>query len=186
MTGFGPRSSSQPRRSKRPTFSQTMKSLQPDPPHLAPYVRTLPIVIEAMLEAGGVTAEDRLYDLGCGDGRILITAAQTRGVCGVGVDIDLERIQDAQQQAVRSQVSEQVEFRCQDLLTVDLSQATVVTLYLLPESNLRIRDRLQQHLPQGARIISHSFDMGDWEPTLTTTVSDVINTYPIFVWTICR
>lgn len=151
---------------------------------VAPYVRTLPIVIEAMLELGQVTDQDYLYDLGCGDGRIVITAAQTKGCRGLGVDIDPTRIEEARQWAENWSLSQRVSFKQQDLLTLDLSKATVVTLYLLPATNLQIRDKLQQELTPGSRVLSHSFDMGDWTPTKTNYVSDVINTYPIFMWEI--
>ncbi|MCF2972048.1 methyltransferase domain-containing protein [Synechococcus sp. Nb3U1] len=149
---------------------------------LAPYVRTLPLVIDAMLDLARVGAEDTLYDLGCGDGRVLIRAAQRFGTRGVGVDIDPERILEAQQRAQEAQVQDRVQFLEQDLLTVDLSPATVVSCYLLPRSHLLIRDKLRSEVQAGARLITHSFDMGDWIPTTTTTVSDVINTYTIYLW----
>ncbi|MEM7769965.1 MAG: class I SAM-dependent methyltransferase [Cyanobacteria bacterium P01_E01_bin.6] len=152
--------------------------------NLAPYVRTLPIVIDAMLEAGNVTATDYIYDLGCGDGRILLTAAQRCGARGLGIDLDPERIQEAKAAARQLGLIPHIRFKHQDLLKVDLSTATVVTLYLLPESNLRLRHKLQTELKPGSRIITHSFDMGDWLPTRTAQVSDVINTYTIYVWEI--
>lgn len=164
--GFG---LSQSQRSRRPAQS------------LAPYVRTLPVVIEAMLELGQVTASDCLYDLGCGDGRILLTAAQQRGVTGLGVDIDAERVQEATDAARRLNLSN-IQFKQQDLLTLDLSPASVVTLYLLPQTHLQLRQKLQTELAPGSRIITHSFDMGDWQPTHMAQVSDVINTYNIYVW----
>ena len=137
-----------------------------------------------MLNLGQVTETDCLYDLGCGDGRILITAAQRYGVKGIGVDLDPERIQEANNAARQRGLIPQIRFKCQDLLNVDLSSATVVTFYLLPESNLRLRQKLQKELAPGSRIITHSFDMGDWLPTRTTQVSDVINTYNIYLWEI--
>lgn len=149
---------------------------------LAPYVRTLPIVVDAMLEAAKVTEADYVYDLGCGDGRIVLTAAQRYGARGLGVDIDAARIKEAKAAARERGLVPQVRFKHQDLMSVDLSSATVVTLYLLPDSNLRIRQKLQAELQPGSRIITHSFDMGDWQPTRTTQVSDVINTYTIYVW----
>lgn len=153
-------------------------------PSLAPYVRTMPAVIEAMLQLGQVKASDVLYDLGCGDGRILLTAAQQRGASGLGVDIDPERVQDARRQARSLGVEDRVKFARQNLLTLDLSAATVVTLYLLPQSNLRLRSKLQTELAPGTRILSHSFDMGDWPPTATSSTTDAINTYPIYLWVI--
>ncbi|MEB3212234.1 MAG: methyltransferase domain-containing protein [Leptolyngbyaceae bacterium] len=170
--GFAPDSS---RPSKRST--QAKQSL-------APYVRTLPIVIDAMLEAGHVTENDTVYDLGCGDGRIVLTAAQHFGAKGLGVDIDAERIKEARAIARERGLASRVQFKQQDLMSMDLSPATVVTLYLLPDSNLRLRQKLQTELAPGSRIITHSFDMGDWEPARTAQVADVINTYTIYVWEI--
>lgn len=147
-------------------------------------MRTLPVVIDAMLDLAQVRGEDTLYDLGCGDGRVLIRAAQRFGTRGVGVDIDPERILEARQQAQAAGVQDQVNFLQQDLLTLDLAPATVVSCYLLPRSNLLIRDKLRSELQAGARLVTHSFDMGDWLPTATTTVSDVINTYTVYLWQI--
>ncbi|MFT0812234.1 SAM-dependent methyltransferase [Synechococcus sp. OH20] len=157
---------------------------QPNRLSLAPYVRTLPSVVDAMLDLAQVGREDVLYDLGCGDGRILIRAAQRFGTRGVGVDIDPERILEAQQRAQEAQVQDRVIFLQQDLLNLDLAPATVVSCYLLPRSHLLIRDKLRSQLRPGARLVTHSFDMGDWPPTATTTVSDVINTYTIYLWQI--
>jgi SAM-dependent methyltransferase len=153
---------------------------------LAPYVRTLPIIIEAMLELGQVTAEDVLYDLGCGDGRIVLTAAQQKGCRGLGVDIDPKRIEEAHQKAAALELTHLVEFKQQDLLTLDFSPASVVTLYLMPKTNLLLRNRLQSQLSPGSRIITHSFDMGDWPPTRVSTVEEVIKTYKIYCWQIER
>jgi SAM-dependent methyltransferase len=169
----------------RDPFFQCQPNLQsPEGIRLAPYVRTLPLVVDAMLDLAQVGSEDTLYDLGCGDGRILIRAAQRFGTQGVGVDIDPERILEAQQRAQEAQVQDRVTFLQQDLLTLDLTPATVVSCYLLPSSHLLIRDKLRSQLRPGARLVTHSFDMGDWPPTATTTVSDVINTYTIYLWRI--
>jgi len=170
--GFGDSSSSRSRRSR-----QSVQSL-------APYVRTLPIVIDAMLDLGQVTEDDNVYDLGCGDGRILLAAAQQRGAQGLGVDIDAERVKEANDAARHLGLYPRIQFKQQDLLTLDLSPATIVVLYLLPKSNLQLRQKLQTELSPGARIITHSFDMGDWQPTRTTQVADVINTYNIYVWNV--
>ncbi len=151
---------------------------------LAPYVRTLPQVIDAMLALGKVTQADCVYDLGCGDGRILLTAAQKCGATGLGIDIDPERIQEANATVDHLGLGSRIQFTQQDLLEVDLSPATVVTFYLLPESNLRLREKLQTELAPGSRVITHSFHMGDWRPTRTARVSDVINTYTIYLWEI--
>ncbi len=135
-----------------------------------------------MLELGQVNEHDYLYDLGCGDGRIVITAAQKYGTRGLGVDSDLDRIQEARQWAENWGLSDRVTFHHQDLLTLDLSPASVVTLYLLPDTHLQLRAKLWEELSPGSRVIAHSFDMGDWSPTRTSHISDVINTYPIYVW----
>ncbi len=132
---------------------------------LAPFVPTPQEVVERMLELARVTREDVVYDLGCGDGRVVITAAKKYGARGVGVDIDPERIAESKANAARAGVAHLVEFRLQDAMTVDVSPATVVTLYLLSSSNLKLRPRLTQQLRPGARIVSHAFDMGDWVPT---------------------
>jgi len=129
-------------------------------------------VVRAMLEAAKVGPGDVVYDLGCGDGRIVITAAQRYGARGVGVDFDLDRVKESQVNAKQAGVESLVEFRQQDALTVDVSPATVVTLYLLSESNLRLRPILTKVLQPGSRIVSHQFSMGDWEPEKKETLTD--------------
>ena len=111
-----------------------------------------------------MTKDDVIYDLGSGDGRIVITAAQKFGTRGVGVDINPERVQEANANAQKAGVTDLVEFRQQDLFTTDLSEATVVTLYLLPDINLKLRPQLLQQLKPGTRIVSHDFNMGEWKP----------------------
>ncbi|MBW3551554.1 MAG: class I SAM-dependent methyltransferase [Proteobacteria bacterium] len=127
------------------------------------YVPTPPKVVDAMLQAAEVGKDDVLYDLGSGDGRIPIAAAQRWGTRGIGVDIDPKRIADARRGAKRAGVTDKVTFIEGDLFDTDLSDATVVTLYLLPSLNLRLRPKLLQ-LEPGTRIVSHAFDMGDWAP----------------------
>ena len=129
-----------------------------------PYVPTPQPVVDKMLELAAVTKDDVVYDLGSGDGRIVITAAKKYGVRGVGVDIDPERIKEANANAVLAGVSDRVKFLEQDLFKTDLKEATVVTLYLLPEVNLKLRPKLWQELKPGTRVVSHAFDMGDWAP----------------------
>lgn len=129
-----------------------------------PYVPTPQPVVNAMLELAKVGKNDVLYDLGSGDGRIPITAAQKYGTRGVGIDISPERIQEANQNAQRAGVSDRVQFIQQDLFKTDLRQASVVTLYLLPEVNIKLRPKLLRELKPGTRIVSHAFDMGDWKP----------------------
>jgi len=130
---------------------------------LAPYVPTPQDVVDRMLELAGVSENDVVYDLGCGDGRIVITAAKKYGARGVGVDINPERIAESNANAAAAGVAGLVEFRLQDAMTVDVSPATVVTLYLLGSSNRKLRPMLTQALKPGARIVSHAFSMGDWE-----------------------
>jgi precorrin-6B methylase 2 len=142
------------------------------PPFLAPYVPTPQDVVERMLSLAEVTPNDVLYDLGCGDGRIPITAAKAYGARGVGVDIDPQRIAEANANAKAAGVEKLVSFRLQDAMTVDVSEATVVTLYLLSSSNLKLRPLLTKQLKPGARIVSHAFSMGDWRPDKVADFTD--------------
>ncbi|WP_421655384.1 SAM-dependent methyltransferase [Leptothermofonsia sp. ETS-13] len=128
------------------------------------YIPTEAEAIAEVLKLAEVAASDVFYDLGCGDGRLLIAAAQQFGTRGVGVDIDPERIQKAKEDAARASVSNLVEFRHQDLFETNFSDATVVFLYLLPHLNLRLRPQLFRQLKPGTRIISRDFDMGEWLP----------------------
>lgn len=117
-----------------------------------------------MLRVAGVNKNDVIYDLGSGDGRIVITAAKEYGARGVGVDIDPERVREANKNAQAAQVTDKVQFREQDLFKTDLREATVVTLYLLPDINLRLRPKLMRELRPGTRVVSHNYDMGEWKP----------------------
>lgn len=137
-----------------------------------PYVPTPPEVVNRMLQMASVTKNDVLYDLGSGDGRIVITAARKYGTRGVGIDIDPDRIQEANRNAQRANVTDRVQFRQQDLFKADFKEATVVTLYLLPSINLKLRPKLLSELKPGTRIVSHQFDMGDWKPQKTVQVGD--------------
>ena len=130
---------------------------------LAPYVPTPDDVVIRMLELAGVTASDVVYDLGCGDGRIPIAAAKRFGARGVGIDIDPGRIDESRANAKAAGVESLVEFRVGDVLQADVSPATVVTLYLLTSSNLKLSPILEKQLRPGARIVSHAFSMGpEW------------------------
>ena len=144
------------------------------------FVPTPPDVVDAMLRLAKVSATDIVYDLGSGDGRIPIAAAKTYGARGVGIDIDPERIREATGNARSSGVADKVTFRAEDLFTADISPATVVTLYLLPSLNLKLAGKLMKDLKPGTRIVSHAFDMGDWKPQQTQTVSG----RSIYLWTI--
>jgi SAM-dependent methyltransferase len=117
-----------------------------------------------MLTVAEVTSRDVVYDLGSGDGRIVITAAKKFGARGVGIDIDPERIAESRRNARDAGVSSLVEFRLGDILNADVSKATVVTLYLVSSANLKLRPLLTRQLAPGARIVSHAFGMGDWPP----------------------
>ena len=139
---------------------------------LAPYVPTPYDVVNRMLELAGVTRDDVVYDLGCGDGRIVITAAERFGARGVGIDYDPERIAEANANAARRGVQDLVTFIQQDAMEADVSDATVVTLYLLSSSNRKLRPILTRQLRPGARIVSHAFRMGDWRPDVTREFQD--------------
>ena len=129
-----------------------------------PFVPTSQALVLEMLKLANVTKADTVYDLGCGDGRIVIAAAKQFGAHGVGVDINPERIQEANENARRAGVADKVKFMEGDLFTADIRPATVVTLYLLPSVNLKLRPRLLSELKPGTRVVSHSFDMDDWKP----------------------
>jgi len=129
-----------------------------------PYVPTPPEVVEAMLELGHVKKGDVVYDLGCGDGRIVITAAKKYGARGVGIDINPERIKEANDNAKTEGVTDRVRFLEQDLFKADFRAANVVTLYLLSSVNMKLRPKLLTELKPGTRVVSHQFDMGDWKP----------------------
>lgn len=135
-----------------------------------PYVPTPNKVVEEMLKLANVKEDDILYDLGSGDGRIVITAAQRLGTRGIGVEIDPQRIQEANKNAQKAGVDDHVQFLQQDLLQTDISKATVVTLYLLPEINLKLRPQMLNQLKPGTRIVSHDYDMGDWKPQRVVVV----------------
>lgn len=136
----------------------------PQVPINAPYVTTTPEVVARMLELANVTKNDVVYDLGAGDGRIVIAAARKLGARGVGVEMDRERVRTAQQSASKAGVSQLVTFRRENFFESDIHEATVVTLYLLPEANLALRPKLLRELKPGTRIVSNCFDMGDWKP----------------------
>ena len=143
------------------------------------FVPTPEDVVEEMLKVANVTGKDVLYDLGSGDGRIPITAAKKFGTRGVGIDIDPERIKEANENLKNSGVGDKVKFIQGDLFQQDLSQATVITLYLLPALNLKLRPTLLKLKP-GTRIVSHDFDMGDWKPDKTVKVG----TRTVYFWTV--
>jgi precorrin-6B methylase 2 len=146
-----------------------------------PYVPTPQEVVERMLELAKVGKKDVLYDLGCGDGRIVVTAAKKYGARGTGIDLDPTRIAEAKENAKKAGVEDRVSFRVGDLFKTDVSEATVVTLYLLPTVNAKLRPQLWKQLKVGTRVVSHAFDMGaEWPPEKTADV----NGRKIYYWTI--
>jgi SAM-dependent methyltransferase len=128
------------------------------------FVPTPQYVVDELLEIAGTNKNDIIYDLGCGDGRFIITAAKKYGARGVGIDIDPQLVRESQMNARSAGVADRVKFIEADLFKTDVSQATIVALYLLPELNLRLRPKLFEELKPGTRIVSHDFDMGDWTP----------------------
>lgn len=144
-----------------------------------PYVPTNQEVVDAMLNLAQVNQNDVLYDLGCGDGRIVVTAAKQFGASGVGIDIDPARIKEANENAQKEHVEDKVEFIQQDLFTADFSKASVVSMYLLPSVNMKLRPKLLKLKP-GTRIVSHAFNLGDWEPDKKLRVGNST----IYLWTV--
>ncbi|HEY0115933.1 MAG TPA: class I SAM-dependent methyltransferase [Allosphingosinicella sp.] len=135
-------------------------------------------IVRAMLDMAGVTREDLVVDLGSGDGRIPIMAARDRGARGLGVEIDPDRIRRANTNAASAGVADRVQFRQQDLFVTPLNDVTVLTLYLLPEINLQLRPRILAQMRPGTRVVSNSWDMGDWRPDRRQTVDNT----NIFLW----
>jgi precorrin-6B methylase 2 len=129
-----------------------------------PYVPTTEEAVKAMLQLAEVKKTDVVYDLGCGDGRIVVAAAKNHGARGVGIDINPERIKEANDNAKREGVTALVRFEENDLFNAQIGEATVVTLFLLSSVNLKLRPKLLEELKPGTRIVSNTFDMGDWKP----------------------
>ncbi len=144
------------------------------------YVPTPQDVVEDMLRLADVRRGDVLYDLGSGDGRIAITAAKKYGVRATGIDIDPERIREANENAKKAGVTKLVVFRQEDLFKANFKDATVITLYLLPDLNVKLRPRLWAELKPGTRIVSHQFDMGDWPPEKKLEMSG----RTVYFWTV--
>jgi len=144
------------------------------------YVPTSPEVVDAMLKMANVTKDDTLYDLGCGDGRIVVAAARAYGAKAIGIDIDPQRIAEANANAKTAGVDGRVKFILGDLFQQDFHDATVVTLYLLNTLNLKLRPKLWKELKPGTRIVSHAFDMGDWQPEQKQDVGGTT----IYMWRI--
>lgn len=144
------------------------------------FVPTPNEVVDKMLEMAKVTAKDVVYDLGCGDGRIVITAAQKYGARAVGIDIDPKRIAEANANAKAAKVTNKVKFVEGDLFEADIGEATVVTLYLLTRLNEKLKPKLLKDLRPGTRVVSHAFDMGDWQPERKESVAAAT----VYLWRI--
>jgi SAM-dependent methyltransferase len=155
-----------------------------------PYVPTTDAAVQAMLKLADVKKSDNVYDLGCGDGRIVIAAAKNFGAHGVGIDIDPVRIREARENAKKAGVEPIVKFIEQDLFQADFHDATVVTLFLLPQVNLKLRPKLLSDLKPGTRVVSNTFDMGDWKPDKELEVgsdtgdNDMFLSRKLFLWTV--
>jgi len=151
-----------------------------------PYVPTTPEAVQAMLKLADVQKNDVVYDLGCGDGRIAIAAARDFGAHGVGIDIDPQRIAEAKENVRKAGVQERVRILEGDLFEADIHEATVVTLFLLPSVDEKLRPKLLRELKPGTRVVSNTFEMGDWKPEKTATVGDPEQTsflsHKLFLW----
>jgi SAM-dependent methyltransferase len=145
-----------------------------------PYVPTPQKVVVGMLELADVKKGEVVYDLGCGDGRIVITAAKEYGATGIGVDLNPVRIEEANTNAEEAKVKDKVTFHVDDLFNFDFSKADVLALYLLPDVNMKLRPKIQSEMKPGSRIVSHAFDMGDWEPNKKISVDGKT----IYLWII--
>lgn len=169
-----------------PVTSQQSPEITKQPTQVkkdVPYVPTPQNVVDEMLKLANVTKDDVVYDLGSGDGRLVITAVKKFGARrGFGVDIDPDRVAESNVNAKTAGVTDRVQFAAQDLFQTDLKDATVVTLYLLPAVNLRLRPKLLSELRPGTRVVSHAFDMGDWTPQKTVTVQP--GGQRLMLWTI--
>ncbi len=156
-----------------------------DSKKIVPFVPTPEEVVERMLELAEVKKGEVVYDLGSGDGRIVITAAKKYGVRAVGFEIDPDLVRQSRENIQKAGVAHLAEIRHQDILTVDLSPASVVTMYLLPEVNLKLRPNVLKQLKPGSRVVSHDFDMGDWKPIKTEHFKDKSNwDHTIYLWRI--
>jgi len=150
---------------------------------IVPYVPTPQLVVDRMLDLAQVKKGDVVYDLGSGDGRIVVTAAKKYGVRAVGFEIDPERIKESRENIKKAGVEHLVEIRQQDIRTVDLSPANVLTMYLLPDVNLMIRPNIWKQMKPGSRIVSHDFDMGDWKPLKIEQLQDGSSwNHTLYLW----
>jgi SAM-dependent methyltransferase len=164
------------------------QSSQPKHEPDVPYVPTTEAAVKAMLKLAEVKRTDIVYDLGCGDGRIVIAAAKEYGAHGVGIDINAARIQEAKENAEKAGVANLVRFEENDLFDADIHEATVVTLFLLNSVNAKLRPKLLKDLKPGTRVVSNTFGMGDWKPDKELRVGDPVEgfslSHKLFLWTI--
>ena len=149
-----------------------------------PYEPTPQHIVAEMLDMAKVTSADVVYDLGCGDGRIVIAAVKDRGARGVCVDIDPKRIEESRENALKAGVSDRIKFLNQDLFETDIRDATVVTLFLWPAVNMKLRPKLWRELRPGTRVVSYVHDMRDWAPVDTRTVQSTYGTRNVYLWII--
>ncbi|MBL8237914.1 MAG: class I SAM-dependent methyltransferase [Bryobacterales bacterium] len=168
-----------------PLAAQEAKTRQPD----VPYVPTTEVAVREMLKLAKVQKSDVLYDLGCGDGRIVIEAAKQFGTRGVGIDIDPQRVKEARANAKAAGVEHLVRFEEKDLFEADFREASVVTLFLLPRINLKLKPKLLQDLKPGTRVVSNTFDMGDWKAEKEASLAESDDEYTglsqkFFLWII--
>jgi 23S rRNA G2445 N2-methylase RlmL len=168
----------------RAALAAALATAPPEVKPDVPYVPTPPEVVAAMVKLAGVRAGDVVYDLGCGDGRIVIAAVQVKGVRGVCVDIDPERIHESRQNAQIAGVADRIRFVEGDLFEVPIEGASVVMIYLLPEVNLRLRPRLLAELRPGTRIVSHRFDLGDWKAQRRVAIPLPPYDYILYRWVV--
>jgi SAM-dependent methyltransferase len=147
-----------------------------------PDVRTPPEVVAEILRLAGVGPDDVVYDLGSGDGRIVIAAARDFGARGVGIELDPDLVAESEKNAVRARVTVRTRFLRQDIFDADIGEATVVTLYLSPEVNLRLKPRLLSQLKPGSRIVSHDFPIGDWKPDRLVKFKSIERTHVLSLW----
>jgi len=148
------------------------------------YVATPEEVGRAMLELAAVRRDDVVYDLGSGDGRLVIAAARRFGARGVGVELDAKLVQDSREAALKAGVSDRTQFLWQDIFQTDIAPATVVTVYLRQDVNLKLRPKLLRELRPGSRVVSHDFDMGDWRPDRTVRVKGPAREHVLYLWTV--
>ena len=174
VTGLAHFGSVAPSLAPRVAHAQDLESKK-----IVPFVPTPQEVVDKMIELAGVKAGDVVYDLGSGDGRIVITAAK-KGARAVGFDVDGSLVKESRENIRKAGVEERAEIRQQDILTVDLSGASVVTMYLLPDVNLKLKPHILSQMKPGSRVVSHAFDMGDWKPDKTERVDG----RTVYFWTV--